>query len=142
MKGKVLLGLILILVAGLTVTGYALAIPSAGFYEKDGDVFDDWEISRTRAFDEDGFYQISETTFRPVIAFESLGENTALAYDLGEQIAAKYPDEIQRAEAVFSFVRDRVNYTSDEDQFGYDEFAQNADELATTIEQGGVGYGD
>jgi len=142
LKGKVLLGLILIVVTGLVTTGYALATPSAGFYERDGDVFDDWEVSRTRAFGEDGFYQISETTFRPVIAFESLGENAALAYSLGEQIAAKYPDQIQRAEAVFGFVRDRVNYTSDIDQFEYDEFAQNADELAMVIEQNGIGYGD
>ena len=142
MKDKILLSLILILVVGLATTGYALATPSSDFYEKDGDVFDDWEISRTRAFGEDGFYQISETTFRPVIAFESLGENADLAYSLGEQIAAKYPDQIQRAEAVFSFVRDRVNYTSDIDQFEYDEFAQNADELAMVIEQDGIGYGD
>ena len=75
--------------------GYALATPSADFYERGDDVFDDWDISRTRAFGEDGFYQISETTFRPVIAFESLGENAALAYSLGEQIATKYPDRIQ-----------------------------------------------
>jgi len=142
LKNRILLSLILILVAGVTTAGYALATPSSGFYEKDGDVFDDWEISRTRAFGEDGFYQISETTFRPVIAFESLGENAALAYSLGEQIAAKYPDQIQRAEAVFSFVRNRVSYTSDIDQFEYDEFAQNADELAMVIDQDGIGYGD
>ena len=142
MKGKILLSLILILVVGLATTGYALAVPSAGFYERDGDVFDDWEVSRTRAFGEDGFYQISETTFRPIIAFESLGENAALAYGLGEQIAVKYPDQIQRAEAVFNFVRNRINYTSDIDQFEYDECAQNADELAKVIEQDGIGYGD
>ena len=65
-----------------------------------------------------------------------------MAYSLGEQIAAKYPDQIQRAEAVFSFVRDRVNYTSDIDQFKFDEFAQNADELARVIDQDGIGYGD
>ena len=142
MKGKILLSLILILVAGLLATSYAWATPSAGFYERDGDVFDDWEISRTRAFGDDGFYQVSETTFRPIIAFESLGENAALAYSLGEQLAAKYPNQIQRAEAVFSFVRVRVNYTSDIDQFAYDEFAQNADELAEMIERDGIGYGD
>ena len=142
MKSKILIGLVLILVAGLATTGYALATPSSGFHEKDGDVFDDWEISRTRAFGEDGFYQITETTFRPAIAFESLGGNTALAYSLGEQIAAKYPDQTQRAEAIFSFVRDRVNYTSDIDQFDHEEFAQNADEMAMVIEQDGIGYGD
>lgn len=138
----VLLSLILVLVAGLAATGYVSATPSAGFYERNGEVFDDWGICRTRAFGEDGFYQITETTFRPVIAFQSLGENANLAYSLGEQIANKYPDRFQRAEAVFRFVRDRVNYTPDIDQFRYNEFAQNADELATTIDQNGVGYGD
>ena len=142
MWGKILLGLIFILVALSATTGYVLATPSAGFYEKSDDVFDDWEISRTRAFGEDGFYLISETNFRPVIVFESLGENAALAYSLGEQIATKYSDQIQRAEAIFSFVRDRVNYTSDIDQFEYEEFARNADEMAGEIEQSGVGYGD
>jgi len=139
---KVLLSLILVLVAGLATAGYVSATSSAGFHERNGDVFDDWEICRTRAFGEDGFYQISETTFRPVIAFESLGEGAALAYSLGEQIASKYPDPLPRAEAIFRFVRDRVNYTPDIDQFRYEEFAQNADELAIAIDQNGVGYGD
>ena len=138
----VLLSLILVLVAGLAVTGYVSATPSVGFREANGDVFDDWGISRTRAFGEDGFYQIAETTFRPVIAFESLGEGAALAYSLGEQFAQQYPDRIQGAEAIFSFVQDRVQYTPDIDQFAYEEFAQNADELAMVIDQDGVDYGD
>ncbi len=138
----ILISLIVILSAGLASTGYALASPSEGFREVNGDVFDDWEICRTRAFGEDGFYQITETTFRPVIVFESLGENAALAYSLGEQIAEEHPDLIQRAEAVFRFVRDRVRYTPDIDQFDHDEFAQNADELATIVGQNSVGYGD
>jgi len=144
---KVLLSLILVLVAGLATTGYVWATSSSGFYEVNGDVFDDdWDICRTRAFGEDGFYQITETTFRPVIVYESLGENTALAYSLGEQIAHKYPDQLQRAEAIFHFVRDRVKYTPDVDQLWYgakyEEFAQNADELALAIDRNGVGYGD
>lgn len=141
-KIKVLLGLVLILVAGLATGGYASATPSADFHEVDDEVFDDWEVCRTRAVGEDGFYQVTRTSFRPVIAFESLGEEAALAYSLGEQIASKYSDQQQRAEAVFRFVRDRVQYTSDTDQFDYDEFAQNADELATAIDRDGVGYGD
>ncbi|MFC1916153.1 transglutaminase domain-containing protein [Chloroflexota bacterium] len=141
-KLKVLLSLILVLVAVLAATGYASATPSADFREKDGDVFDDWGICRTRAFGEDGFYQVSEAGFRPVITFESLGEETNLAYSLGEQFAGKYPDQSQRAEAIFHFVRDRVNYTSDIDQFEHEEFAQNADELATAIEKNGTAYGD
>lgn len=141
-RTKVVISLILVLVAGLVTTGYGSANPSSGFHEIEGDVFDDWGISRTRAHGEDGFYQISETSFRPVIAFESLGENASLAYSLGEQIAQKYPDPIQRAEQIFHFVRDRVQYTPDKDLFGYDEFAQNADELATAIIQNEIGYGD
>ena len=141
-KSRILISLIVILSAGLAIAGSAWASPSRGFDEINGDVFDDWEICRTRAFGEDGFYQISETTFRPVIVFESLGENAALAYSLGQQIADQYPDHFQRAEAVFRLVRDRVKYTSDIDQFDHDEFALNADELATSIDQNGVGYGD
>ena len=139
---KVLLSLIFVLVAGLTTAGYVSATPSANLEPRNGDVFDDWEICRTRAFGEDGFYQITETTFRPVIAFESLGENADLAYSLGEQIAEKYPDPLPRAKQVFYFVRDRVNYTPDIDQFKCEEFALNADELATTIVEKGLGYGD
>jgi transglutaminase-like putative cysteine protease len=132
----------LILLASLLTAGYAWAYPSENLTEKNGDVFDDWEICRTRAFGTDGFYQLSKSTFRPVIAFESLGENAAAAYSLGEQMAQDYPDPNQRAEAIFSLVRDRVKYTPDIDQFGHEEFAQNADELAAIIEGGGAGYGD
>jgi hypothetical protein len=139
---KALLSLILVLVAGLAVTGYASANPSTGFHERNDELFDDWGVCRTRASGEDGFYQVEGTAFRPIIVFESLGENADLAYRLGEQIADKYPDRVRGAEAVFRFVRDRVNYTSDIDQFECDEFAQNADELAAAIDQAGVGYGD
>jgi hypothetical protein len=142
MKRAVLFCLTLVLLAGLGSASYAWAFPSEGFQERGGDVFDDWEICRTRAFGEDGFYQLTETTFRPVIAFESLGENAALAYSLGQQIADEYSDRFQRAEAVFSFVRDGVKYTPDIDQFDYEEFALNADELAAAVDQNGIGYGD
>jgi hypothetical protein len=132
----------LIVLAGLLTAGYAWASPSDNFTEKNGDVFDDWEICRTRAFGSDGFYQISSDTFRPVIVFESLGDNAAEAYQLGERFSQDYPDPIKRAEAIFSFVRDRVRYTTDIDQFSRDEYAQNADELAAVIGEGRAGYGD
>jgi hypothetical protein len=138
----VLLGLIVVLLAAMATVGYASAFPSEGFYQRGGDIFDDWQICRTVAFGEDGFYQITETGFRPVIAFESLGEEADLAYSLGEQIVNEYSDPIRRAEAVFDFVRERVEYTSDVDTFGDEEFAQNADELATTIVKYGSGEGD
>ena len=139
---KILLVIIMVLVAGMAVTGYVAATPSVSFSEADDDVFDDWGVCRTRGFGTDGFYQLSETGFRPVIAFESLGEGVDFAYTLGEQFAGTYPDPIKRAEAIFKFVRDRVNYMPDIDQFKYDEFAQNADELALIIAHKGVAYGD
>ena len=74
---KILLGVILVLVAGLATSGYVLATPSTDFHEISDEIFDDWEICRTRADGEDGFYQVSRTSFRPVIAFESLGEEAA-----------------------------------------------------------------
>jgi len=141
-RAWILLVLVVVLLAGVATAGYAWAFPSKGFYQRGGAILDDWEICRTTAFGEDGFYQIAETGFRPVIAFESLGVEAALAYSLGEKIAAKYPDPLQRAEAVFDFVRDRVEYTPDIEQTGNEEFAQNADELATTIVEDGIGEGD
>jgi hypothetical protein len=139
---KVLLCLILVLLSVIAATGHVLATPSSGLQKIDGDLFDDWDLCRTRAYGNDGFYQISETGFRPAIAFESLGEHTALAYELGRQFVSAYPNQLQRAEAIFNFVRDRVTYTPDIDQFSYEEFAQNADELALAINEKGVGYGD
>ena len=141
-RAWVLLGLIAVLLAAVATAGYAWAFPSQGFHNIGSNIFDDWEICRTTASGEDGYYQITETGFRPVIAFESLGEEADVAYSLGQQIANEYPDPLQRAEAVFSFVRDRVRYTSDIDEFGSEEFAQNADELATTIVEDGSGKGD
>jgi hypothetical protein len=141
-RAWVLLVLIIVLLAALATAGYASAFPSEGFYASGSDIFDDWEICRTTAFGEDGFYQITETGFRPVIAFESLGEEADLAYSLGEQIANEYPDPLQRAEEVFDFVRDRVEYAPDVEQTGDEEFAQNADELAIDIAGDGIGYGD
>jgi hypothetical protein len=141
-KVCVLLGLVVILLAVAAAAGYAWASSPEGFHTRGGDIFDDWQIARTRAFYIDGFYQITETGFRPVIAFQSLGEQASVAYSLGEQIAVKYPDRIRRAEAIFYLVRDRVRYTSDIDWSGSREFARNADELARTILEDRMGKGD
>lgn len=135
--------LTLIILIGLVAASSSLAAPSERFYQEGEDIFDDWRVCRTRAYGEDGFFQITgETTFRPVIALESLGDNVNRAYELGKQFAQDYPDPLQRAEKVFYFVRDNVHYTPDIDQFRFEEFAQNADELATTIDEEGVARGD
>ena len=122
---------------------FALAIPSTNFYEQGGEIFDDWDVCRTNAAGDDGFFQVSsKTKFCPIILGESLGENADKAYHTGQQFAQDYPDLHQRAEKIFVFARDKVRYTPDEDQFGFPEFAQNADELATTIKDEGFASGD
>lgn len=142
-KIGVIITLALLCLSGLAGASYAWAASSGGFYEAEGELFDDWAVCRTRSYGEDGFYQVTPTDFRPVIVFESLGENADVAYRLGQEFIDEYPDVIERAEAVFYYVRDRVRYASDIDQFGYDEFAQNADEMASVmVEQNGRGYGD
>jgi hypothetical protein len=141
-KSKLFLIIAAVLLAALTAGGYAQATSSKDFNTIGNDVFDDWEISRTRSFGADGFYQVSEQGFRPVIAYESLGEESDIAYGLGQRMVDRYPDRVQRAEQIFKYVRDHVRYTSDTDQFQHDEFAQNADELATKIAQNGFGHGD
>jgi len=146
-RAGVLLGLTVVLLAAVATAGYTSAFPSDRVDVRGDEIFDEWEICRTRASGKDGFYQITEIgsreiRFRPVIAFQSLGEQANLAFSLGEQIASEYPNSLQRAEAVFHFVRDRVEYTPDIEQTGNEEFAQNADELAIAIVEDGIGQGD
>ena len=116
--------------------------PSENFYQREGHIYDDWGISRTTSVGADGFFALTSTGFDPVLTRESLGENMDIAWQLGEDFTRKYPDRNQRAEQIFYFVRERVVYTSDADQFGRGEFAQNADEVAETIIDKGKALGD
>jgi len=131
------------IVLPLILSNSALANPSENYYKEDDEIFDDWDICRTRGTQQDGFFQyLSERDFRPVIAFESLGKNAGNAYQLGQRYIADYPDLNQRAEQIFIYARNKIRYSSDEEQFGFSEFAQNADELIKTINQEGLTYGD
>ena len=116
--------------------------PSENFYQREWHIYDDWGISRTTSVGADGFFALTSTEFDPVLTRESLGENMDIAWQLGEEFTRKYPDRNQRAEQIFYFVRERVVYVSDADQFGRGEFAQNADEVAETIVNKGKALGD
>ena len=131
-----------ILAVGLLVPSLAGAASSEQFFRRNGEIVDDWGIIRTRADGTKGFLGVTSTGFDPIIARESLGERTDVAWQLGEEFARKYPDRNQLAERIFNFVRDRVVYTSDSDQFGTPEFAQNADEVAATIVDKRAAKGD
>ncbi len=143
MKATVALPILLaILAVGLIVPSLAGAASSEQFFRRNGEIVDDWGIIRTRADGTKGFLGVTSAGFNPIIARESLGERTDVAWQLGEEFARKYPDRNQRAERIFRYVRDRVVYTSDRDQFGMPEFAQNADEVAATIVDQRAAKGD
>jgi hypothetical protein len=133
---------VLISVLGLLLVSPVLAAPSEGFFEQGDDIYDSFGISRNRAVNEDGFFQIVEGNFDPIIAHESLGDNIDVAWELGQSFTEKYAEPKQRAGEIFEFVRDRVVYTSDIDEFSHEEFAQNADEIVSTILEKGRAPGD
>ena len=139
---RYLVTVVLISVLGLLLVSPALAAPSQGFFEQGDDIYDSFGISRNRSVSEDGYFQIVEDNFDPIIARESLGDNIDVAWELGQSFTEKYPEPKQRAREIFNFVRDRVIYTSDIDEFGHEEFAQNADEIVSTILGKGRAPGD
>ena len=148
---KVLAVLFIVVLVQFLPAYVCLASPSGGLHREGDDVFDDWQVCRTRLDGADGYLQLEFTEIAegywvelgdPLIALESLGQWTDIAYGWGEEFADYYPDRNQRAEAIFYFVRDKVRYRVDSDQFGLDEFARNADETANTIMNEGVAYGD
>ncbi len=118
------------------------ATPTGSFYGDGDDIFDDWDVCRTNAAGADGYLAYVAGIFEPVIAAEGLGSNADVAYVRGFQFEQEYPDPTERAEVIFRYVRDRVHYTTDRSQFGYDEFAQNADELLAVVDEDGFAYGD
>lgn len=137
----VTIGLVVLALSLLSPLAVA-AVPTSEYYEAGQDIYDDWDVCRTRGDGSDGFLQYVGGEFDPVIVYESMGENSNRAYVTGFQLAQEYPDLDARAEAIFAYARDGVRYTSDRSQFGYGEFAQNADEMASIIAEEGVAYGD
>ncbi len=120
----------------------ALAGPVKSFGETGQPVFDDWDVCRTSDAAPYGYLKFSPAGFEPVITVQSLGASAGIAYQLGQKFAEDYPDTYQRAEKVFDYVRNIVQYTPDIDQFGRTEYAQNADEMAATVGEKGSARGD
>ncbi len=141
-KIKALTFTVLAFILMILLVSPALAAPSEEFYEYGGEVYDSFDICRSRFTGEDGFLQLTEYGFDPIIVRESLGENIDVAWELGQAFSDKYPEPNQRAQYIFNFVKNKVVYTSDMDEFGREEFAQNADELAEAILENGPSPGD
>jgi len=131
MYRKITLTGIVFLIWLISVQGYG-----SQFYKRDSEVYDFRGICRTRAEGEDGYFQIMPIGFRPVIILENLGRDDSLACKWGKEFLARYPENKYRARKIFEFVKNKVGYTNDIEQFGYREFAQNADELAHSIQRG------
>jgi len=143
MKKLALAGLLIL--ALLASAGPCLADPSSDFRESGGERYDDWNLCRTRYQGNYGFFQATDSTFRPAIAFESIGsigQFKDIAWEVGKSFENQYSDLNERAEQIFSYARDHVTYTSDVVQFGYDEFARNADEVVKDIQSIGSSRGD
>ena len=145
-KYSFFIGSVIAIITSLVICQVCFAWPSSEFQEKEDGIYDDWHICRTRQYGDDGYFQLevteTKTSMHPLIPLESLGEYSDIAYKLGEQFAEKYPDQIQRAEKIFEYVRDSIQYTTDLDQFDMPEYAQNADELASILHDKGTALAD
>ncbi|MFW6056000.1 MAG: transglutaminase domain-containing protein [Chloroflexota bacterium] len=142
MSRPVLRVVLCLVVLSLVLPSTVVAIPTGSYYGEGDMVYDDWDVCRTRGDGADGFLRYVGASFEPVIARESLGDNAHVAYSRGKDFIPKYPDRVERAEAIFSYVRDNVHYMSDKSQFGHVVFAQNADELYSEMMEEGRAYGD
>ncbi len=85
----------------------ASALRSSDFYLQDGDWYDDWGINRNNFEGPNGYL--------PNLAFETLGENRELAYDIGVWFQNNYQIETDRAEAILKYVQTWTEYGYDSD---------------------------
>jgi hypothetical protein len=112
-------------------------IPSGGVYPpkftlRNGEWYDSWGINRNYYGGSDGFI--------PNVAYESLGTDKELAYGIGERFKTNYPQKVQRAEAILSYVQRWTDYGYDEDNVrmggqSQPEWAWNADEMAHMFDE-------
>ncbi|MFC2048432.1 hypothetical protein ACFLSK_03265, partial [Chloroflexota bacterium] len=77
---KALVVTVSIFILGLMLVSPVLAVPSEEFFERGDEVYDSFGIYRTRSTGEDGFMQLTEDSFEPVIVRQSLGQNIDVAW--------------------------------------------------------------
>jgi hypothetical protein len=126
---KLMLTVFFILIYSINI---AYAIPSGGvfppkFYYKNGDWYDSWDYNRN--------YYAGEHGFLPNVAYESLGSDKELAYDIGLWFNDNYDDKVERAEAILNYIQKWTEYGYDEENVfrngvAQEEWAWNADEMA------------
>jgi len=136
---EILAALLIVFLASVAVVE---AIPSQSYYVEELNVTDDWGVKRSVALKPRGFIEYADRKCQPLIVFECMGAYSDVAWRLGKRFAEKYPDPYKRAEAIFEYVKKRVSYLSDSENFGLEEYAQNPDELALLIQRFGEAWGD
>lgn len=115
----------------------AYGLPSGGVYPPEftlrhGEWYDSWGFNRNYYDGSDGFL--------PNVAYESLGTDRELAYNIGEWFKIHYPHEVERAEAILTYVQRWTDYGYDVDNVlmnnvPQDEWAWNADEMAHMFDE-------
>jgi hypothetical protein len=110
-------------------------LPSGGIYPpkfiyRNGYWYDTWGFNRNFYAGDDGYL--------PNLAYETLGENRDLAFELGLEFKEKYIDKVDRATAILNFVQLWTEYGFDEDNVfrggsAQEEWAWNADEMMNML---------
>jgi hypothetical protein len=140
----------IILIFAFSSVSVAYGIPSGGVYPPKftpktsfGNVewYDSFGFTRTNSEGSNGFL--------PNVAYETIGDYKERAYSIGETFKTDYPQKVQRAEAILSFVQRWTDYGYDEENVvmggtAQPEWAWNADEMAHMFDQttGAVAIGD
>ena len=132
---KLLVSLIVLLV--FSFVNFTLALPSGGEYPphftmKYGDWYDSWGFNRNYYGGSDGYL--------PNLAYESIGVDKEMAYELGEWFRSNYADRSNRAEAILTYVQSWTDYGYDSDnvimeEVPQPEWAWNADEMAHMFDE-------
>ncbi|MFW6111145.1 MAG: hypothetical protein ACOC6H_03820 [Thermoproteota archaeon] len=83
------------------------------------------------------------------MAYESLGRDRELAYQIGQRFQEDFESKVERAEAILNYVQEWTDYGYDGDNVfrkgvAQGEWAWNADEMAHTFNEttGGIATGD
>jgi len=131
----------IILLFAISFFNLAYGIPSGGVFPPEFtsetrfgyiEWYDSWGFARTNSQGTDGFL--------PNVAYESLGDYKELAYGLGESFKIDFPQKVDRAEAILSYVQRWTDYGYDEENVFIDNVAQpewawNADEMAHMFDE-------
>ncbi len=129
-RGIILFSLLCVSILALSQT--VRAFPASSFNQQFGDWYDNFGIDRNNAAGPNGYL--------PNLAAETLNENKELAFSIGEQFQAQYPDKVGRAVAILKYVQTWTEYGYDSDYVvrngvPQDEWAWNADEMAHAFDE-------